>query len=270
LGFVVGLALVELVAVQLCVHHAAVYADDDSRLRRADGLFGLLGLLLAELGFVPVAGHLECPVESAGVILTAGLILSAFAGAVARPVAAVFAGQDCVVVDLGIDQGERDFGHSGGLALAGAGEDDVLHADAAQTLGGLLAQHPHDGVGDVRLAAAVGADHGGDPVSREMDLRAVAERLEAEHLDLFELEQTTPPGTTARLSQRRDAHLQLHAVPYGLDEPHSFQFSRSRRRHQQYKLYILWIRRFEPHKWAGMVGAGTGYLTESGHVFSIP
>jgi hypothetical protein len=32
-----------------------------------------------------------------------------------------------------------------------------------------------------------------------MDLRAVAERLEAEHLDLFELEQTTPPGTTARL-----------------------------------------------------------------------
>jgi hypothetical protein len=34
-----------------------------------------------------------------------------------------------------------------------------------------------------------------------MDLRAVAERLEAEHLDLFELEQTTPPGTTARLSE---------------------------------------------------------------------
>jgi hypothetical protein len=42
-----------------------------------------------------------------------------------------------------------------------------------------------------------------------MDLRAVAERLEAEHLDLLELEQTTPPGTTARLSERREAGFQL-------------------------------------------------------------
>ena len=142
----------------------------------------------------------------------AGLGLTAFAGAVARPVAALLAGQGSAVVELGIDQGERDLGHSGGLAVARAGEDDVLHADAAQALGGLLAQHPHDGVGDVRLAAAVGADHGGDAVSRQMDLRAVAERLEAEHLDLFELEQTTPPGTTARLSQRREADVQTHAA----------------------------------------------------------
>ena len=140
--------------------------------------------------------------------------MTAFAGAVARPVAAVLAGQGCAVVDLGIDQGERDLGHSGGLAVAGAGEDDVLHADAAQALGGLLAQHPHDGVGDVRLAAAVGADHGGDAVSRQMDLRAVAERLEAEHLDLFELEQTTPPGTTARLNEWREADVETHAARY--------------------------------------------------------
>ena len=196
-GLVLGLALVDQVAVQLAgVHDASVDADDDSGLRRADGLFGLLGLLPAEPGLVPVAGDVE----------------AAFAGAVARPVAALLAGQGCAVVELGIDQGERDLGHSGGLAVACAGEDDVLHADAAQALGGLLAQHPHDGVGDVRLAAAVGADHGGDAVSREMDLRAVAERLEAEHLDLFELEQTTPPGTAARPSQRREADLQIRAV----------------------------------------------------------
>ena len=45
-------------------------------------------------------------------------------------------------------------------------------------------------------------------------------------------------------------------APCGLDEPHSFQFSGSRGRHQQYKLYILWIRRLEPHKWAGLAGGG--------------
>jgi hypothetical protein len=102
-----------------------------------------------------------------------------------------------------------------------------------------------------------------------MDLRAVAERLEAEHLDLFELEQTTPPGTAARLIEWREAGFQLRRAPYGLDEPHNFQFSGSRGRYQQPKLYILWIRRLEPHKWAGLAGGSTGYTPRGGLAFSI-
>ncbi len=100
--------------------------------------------------------------------------------------AAVEAG---AVVDLGIDQGERDLGHAGGLAVAGAGEDDVFHLDAAEGLGGLLAQNPGDGVGDVGLAAAVGTDDCGDAFAGELDLGAITEGLEAEYLDLLELEQ---------------------------------------------------------------------------------
>ncbi len=88
------------------------------------------------------------------------------------------------VVDLGVDKGERDLGHAGGFAVAGAGEDDVFHLEAAQALGGLLAEHPGDGVGDVGLAAAVGPDDGGDALAGELDLGAVAEGLEAEDLEL--------------------------------------------------------------------------------------
>ena len=90
-----------------------------------------------------------------------------------------------VAVDFGIDQGERHLGHAGGLALARAGEDDVLHVDAAQQSRRLLAQHPGDGVGDVRLAAAVGTDDGGDAFALEAEVGAVAERLEAEDLELL-------------------------------------------------------------------------------------
>src|SRR5581483_6385731 len=57
-------------------------------------------------------------------------------------------------VDVGIDERGRDLGHAGGLAVAGAGEDHVFHAGAAQRLGRLLTQDPGDGVRDVRLAAA--------------------------------------------------------------------------------------------------------------------
>ena len=45
-----------------------------------------------------------------------------------------FAVEAGAVVDLGVDEGERDLGHAGGLAVAGAGEDDVLHLDAAEGL----------------------------------------------------------------------------------------------------------------------------------------
>ena len=70
-----------------------------------------------------------------------------------------------VAVDFGIDEGERDLGHAGRLALARARENDVLHVDAAQQSRRLLAQHPRNGVGNVRLAAAVRTNNGGYAVA---------------------------------------------------------------------------------------------------------
>ena len=139
--------------------------DDGAGLGLGDGLLGFGGVLLAEAGLVPVRGS--------------GLVDDDFG----------FTVEAGSVVDLGIDEGEGDLGHSGWLAVAGAGEDDVFHLDATEGFGGLLAEDPGDGVGDVGLAAAVGADDGGDAFAGELDLSAITEGLEAEDLDLLELEQ---------------------------------------------------------------------------------
>ena len=58
-------------------------------------------------------------------------------------------------------------------------EVNVRHLAAAQALGGLLAEHPTDGIADVALAAAVGADNGGDPFPIEAEFGAIAEALES-------------------------------------------------------------------------------------------
>ena len=75
-------------------------------------------------------------------------------------------------------QAEAHFGSRAGLARIAAAENDVLHLVAAQALGALLAKHPRDGVGDVALAAAVGADDGGDALV-EGKLRAIGEGFES-------------------------------------------------------------------------------------------
>src|SRR5208283_650735 len=89
----------------------------------------------------------------------------------------------------GIDQRQRHLGHAHGLALARAGEDDVLHVDAAQQPRRLLAQHPRDGVGDIRLAAAVRSDDGSNALALEAKIGAIRERLETEDLQLLQFEQ---------------------------------------------------------------------------------
>src|SRR5208282_176339 len=84
---------------------------------------------------------------------------------------------------------QRDFGHARGFAVAGSGEDYVFHTRATQRLRRLLAEHPGDGVGNIRLAAAVGADDGGHSVPVKLEFGAVAERLEAENLKPFQFQQ---------------------------------------------------------------------------------
>ena len=66
----------------------------------------------------------------------------------------------------GVVDGERHLGPAQGGPAGGAGEDDVLHLLRAQRARPLGAEHPGHGVDHVGLAAAVGADHHGDPRAR--------------------------------------------------------------------------------------------------------
>ena len=86
-----------------------------------------------------------------------------------------------------VEQSHGDLGHSDRTAVACAGEDDVFHAGAAERLGGLLAQHPADGVAQVGLTTTVGADDGGDASSRKTHFRPVDERLEPLDFDSLQL-----------------------------------------------------------------------------------
>ena len=106
------------------------------------------------------------PEEEVLDVLQAGL--AAVDDVVARAVARDAAGEDDLAARVGPLaaprlEGERDLGHAEGPAPGGAVEDDVFHRRAAQGAGRLLAEDPHDGVADVRLAGAVRPDDGGQP-----------------------------------------------------------------------------------------------------------
>jgi hypothetical protein len=61
------------------------------------------------------------------------------------------------LVKHGIDQRHGDGGQSQGFAVAGAGEDYVFHPGATEAFGRLFAEHPTDGIAQIRFATAVGA-----------------------------------------------------------------------------------------------------------------
>src|SRR6185503_12049876 len=96
------------------------------------------------------------------------------------------------------------FRRSRRLAPVAAAEDDVFHLVAPQALGALLAHHPRDRIGDVALAASVGADNRGHPLV-ERQLGAIGKRFEAVDFRTFK-----PHGTPsmrmagARRSALRD------------------------------------------------------------------
>jgi hypothetical protein len=79
-------------------------------------------------------------------------------------------------------EGEHHLGHPHRRLALAAGVDHLVHAGAAQLAGVGLAERPADGVDQVALAAAVGADHGGD-AGFEVDLAAPGEGLEAGQRD---------------------------------------------------------------------------------------
>jgi hypothetical protein len=84
-----------------------------------------------------------------------------------------------------IDQRHRDRRHAERLLIARPREDHVFHTGAAQALGGLLAEHPTDGVAQIRLTAAIRADHGSDAAAIEFQLCSVSKGLETLDFDAF-------------------------------------------------------------------------------------
>ena len=84
-----------------------------------------------------------------------------------------------IAVDLGIYQRHGDVGHAERFAVARAGEDDVFHAGAAEALGRLFAEHPTDGIADVRFATPVRPHDGRDAFAVEAQFGALAKRFES-------------------------------------------------------------------------------------------
>ena len=78
---------------------------------------------------------------------------------------------------------QRDFGDVHRAPRRRALEDDFFHLRAAQQPRALLAEHPADGVGDVRLAAAVRSDDRRH-ARLEDQLGGVGERFESLKLEL--------------------------------------------------------------------------------------
>jgi hypothetical protein len=63
-----------------------------------------------------------------------------------------------------------------------AGEDDLVHAGAAQLLCALFAEHPADRVDEIGFSRTVGADDRGDTWFED-ETGSLRERLEAEKID---------------------------------------------------------------------------------------
>ena len=86
---------------------------------------------------------------------------------------------------IAVVEDQLDGGEGGGLARRGTVEDDIGERFAAQLAGGAFAHHPTNGVDDVRLSAAVGADHR-IAVARQNNRRRIHEGLEPNEFDFFE------------------------------------------------------------------------------------
>jgi hypothetical protein len=99
---------------------------------------------------------------------------------------------------LAVVEDERDFGNVDRVALDGTLKDHFVHAGRPEQARPLLAKHPSNGVGDVRLAASVGAHDGRDAVV-ELQGNAIGKRLESRQFEPGEPHGRSPvPVVTLR------------------------------------------------------------------------
>ena len=92
---------------------------------------------------------------------------------------------------VGVVEQEPDLGVVARGTLAGAGEDDVLHARAAHVLERALAHHPAQSLDEIRLAAAVRPDDAGQ-ARLDLEFGGVAEALEAGQAQALEFHRRDP------------------------------------------------------------------------------
>ena len=136
------------------------------------------------LADTPLLDHRVRPRSQAGVHQAVHHVLEAdalAADAVVGGAVAVDAARNleaAVVPRAGRPQRQRHLGGAQRRPIRRPGEDHVGHRLRAQQAGGLLAEHPGDRVGDVRLAGAVGADDGDDR-ARKGQLHPRGEGFEA-------------------------------------------------------------------------------------------
>ncbi len=100
--------------------------------------------------------------------------------------------KDVVVVELrrgeapAVVDGQHHLGGVAGGAVAGAGEDDVVHAGRAHVLERVLAHHPAQRLDQIRLAAAVRPDDARQ-ARLDQEIRRLHEGLEAVNAEAGEL-----------------------------------------------------------------------------------
>ena len=103
----------------------------------------------------------------------------------------------------GVVDGERHLGPAERGPIGGTGEDDVVHLGAAQRPRALGAEHPRDGVDDVRLARPVRPDHDTD-AGFELERRLVGEGLEALQRQCLQEHAVPSPERSWRLGDARE------------------------------------------------------------------
>src|SRR5204862_6427571 len=97
-----------------------------------------------------------------------------------------------------IAQYHGHFGHIGGRTRLADGENHVFHRLAAQVFRAHLPHHPADSVDDIRLAAAVGADDGRDPLL-EIDDGLVGKGFKTQDFKSLDLQKKTPDTRSLKM-----------------------------------------------------------------------
>ena len=83
---------------------------------------------------------------------------------------------------IAVVDNDGNFGKAHRGTFLGTAENHVLHLAHTQEGGLLLAKHPTDGVGNVRLSTPVRAHHGGKALRGEIDFSPLRKGLESENL----------------------------------------------------------------------------------------
>ncbi|MPN00538.1 hypothetical protein SDC9_147733 [bioreactor metagenome] len=129
---------------------------------------------------IPLLAHAGIPKKGLDIFQAAGCPVNeifAFTATI-DPAGNAYLGKFRGQFPVGIIKGERNLAIGLGLSGFRAVKDHILHLGSPQSFGALFAQHPAHRICDVALAAAVGADDGGNP-ALNIDLRFFCKRFES-------------------------------------------------------------------------------------------